>query len=53
LHFNDFTNTFSIHLDVSNALVVLDDAGNSEVKATEDDSLLDVLDERQNICIDF
>lgn len=53
MDFDDFANTFSIDFDVSDTIIIFDDARNSKVQAAEDDSLLDILDERQNVCVDF
>ena len=51
LDFDYLSNAFLVVLDISDALVVLDDPRDTEVEAAEHDPLLDVLDEGQNICV--
>ena len=53
LNFNNFTNWFTVLFNVFNAIIILDDARNSQVKRAKDDSLLNILNECQDISVDL
>lgn len=52
LHLDDLADASLVVSEVLDALVVLDDARHAEVQAAEYDSLLDVLDEGQDVGVD-
>jgi len=49
LHLDDLANALSVFFDVLDAVIVFNDSRDTEVKAAEDDLLLDVLDECQYV----
>ena len=53
LDFDYFTNATFIVSEILDTLVILDDTRDSEIKATKDDTLLDIFDEGKDIRVNI
>lgn len=53
LHLHYVSDALFIVLDIFDALIILDHSRDTEVQTAKDDSLLDVLDKCQNVCINL